>query len=235
MTAVRSVGYSSSGNRGTVELPSFLGINQLSKDLRISLYIVHMPFTEGQTQLLPMCYQAESILLKRCNSADEKSSRERKWRLLIWSYRSIPLSHCMVELSMFVTIPKCKQMSSCYSIQRILFVLFESIEILIKMLCLTAGTGQFDPLNQTRGPAPPLESKSEDRYYWCSSTVQHALHRVDFVWVGNLRYGVTVTVRNRRHCIQPITAREIISQPIRMLGYGTMMARYGHSTARTVP
>ncbi|KAK3741791.1 hypothetical protein QZH41_001560 [Actinostola sp. cb2023] len=25
-----------------------------------------------------------------------------------------------------------------------------------------AGTGQFDPLNQTRGPAPPLESKSED-------------------------------------------------------------------------
>jgi len=35
-------------------------------------------------------------------------------------------------------------------------------------------------------------------------------------------------VRNRRHSIQPITARKIIAQPIRMLGNGMMMARYGH-------
>jgi len=29
--------------------------------------------------------------------------------------------------------------------------------------------------------------------------------------------------------------RKIIAQPIRMLGYGMMMARYGHGMAQTVP
>jgi len=41
-------------------------------------WISLFPSNDGQT--LPfMCYQAESILFRRSNSADENSSRDRKW------------------------------------------------------------------------------------------------------------------------------------------------------------
>ena len=36
----------------------------------------------------------------------------------------------------------------------------------------TAAAGaQFDPFNQARGPAPPLENKSEDRYSYLHSSI----------------------------------------------------------------
>ena len=46
--------------------------------------------------------------------------------------------------------------------------------------------------------------------------------------MGNLHvwHRVMVTVRNRRHSIQPITVCKIIDQPIRMLGHGMVTTWY---------
>jgi len=56
-------------------------------------------------------------------------------------------------------------------------------------------------------------------------------------YVSRFRMSGKPTARSYGHgtktCIQPITARKIIAQPIRMLGHGMNTARHG--TERNVP
>ena len=43
--------------------------------------------------------------------------------------------------------------------------------ILLPLKGTAAAGAQFDPFNQARGPAPPLENKSEDRYSYLHSSI----------------------------------------------------------------